>query len=60
MTMHEMVFGTVADLKEHGKMMKKHPGMEHDEPYMTHASPGKKQEMIWQFIQTGDFNYACL
>lgn len=58
--MHEMVLGTMAELKEHGEMMKKNPGMEHDEPYMTHVSPGKKQEMVWQFTKPGDFNYACL
>lgn len=58
--MHEMVLGTMAELKEHGALMKKNPGMEHDEPYMTHVSPGKKQEMIWQFTKPGDFNYACL
>jgi uncharacterized cupredoxin-like copper-binding protein len=58
--MHEMVLGTMAELKEHGELMRKNPGMEHDEPYMTHVSPGKKQEMIWQFTKPGDFNYACL
>lgn len=58
--MHEMVLGTMAELKEHGEMMKMHPGMEHDEPYMTHVAPGKKEEMVWQFTQPGEFNYACL
>ena len=58
--MHEMVIGTLTELKKHGELMKKHPGMEHDEPYMTHVSPGKKQEMVWQFTQTGEFHYACL
>src|SRR5258706_1304896 len=32
--MHEMVLGTLADLKTHADLMKKHPGMEHDEPHM--------------------------
>ena len=58
--MHEMVIGTMTELKKHGELMKKHPGMEHDEPYMTHVSPGKKQEMVWQFTQAGEFHYACL
>ncbi len=58
--MHEMVLGTIAILKEHGEMMRVHPAMEHDEPYLTHVSPGEKQEMIWQFSKPGDFNYACL
>jgi uncharacterized cupredoxin-like copper-binding protein len=58
--MHEMVIGTMEELKEHGELMKKHPGMEHDEPYMSHVSPGKKEELVWQFTKEGEFHYACL
>jgi uncharacterized cupredoxin-like copper-binding protein len=58
--MHEMVIGTMEELKAHGEMMKKHPGMEHDEPYMSHISPGKKQDLVWQFTQPGEFHFACL
>jgi uncharacterized cupredoxin-like copper-binding protein len=58
--MHEMVIGTMEELKAHGDLMKKHPGMEHDEPYMAHVRPGKKEEMIWHFTKTGEFHYACL
>lgn len=58
--MHEMVIGTKQELKEHGELMKKHPGMEHDEPYMSHVSPGKKEDLFWQFTQPGEFYYGCL
>ena len=58
--MHEMVIGTVKELKEHAELMKKHPGMEHDEPYMAHVAPGKKAEIIWQFTKAGEFNFGCL
>ena len=58
--MHEMVFGTMAELQEHAELMKKFPGMEHDEPYMAHVAPGKTEEIIWQFTKTGDFDFACL
>lgn len=58
--MHEMVLGTLDELKKHGELMKKFPGMEHDEPYMAHVMPGKSGEMGWQFTQTGEFYYACL
>lgn len=58
--MHEMVIGTMDELKAHGELMKKHPTMEHDEPYMSHVSPGKKEDLIWQFSETGEFYYACL
>jgi uncharacterized cupredoxin-like copper-binding protein len=58
--MHEMVLGTLDQLKAHGEMMKKHPGMEHDEPYMAHVQPGKREEIVWQFTKAGEFHYACL
>src|SRR5262245_53443386 len=58
--MHEMVIGTLDELKEHAALMKKFPEMEHDEPYMAHVQPGKSEEIVWNFNRTGEFNYACL
>ena len=58
--MHEMVLGTMDELKKHAELMKKHPGMEHDEPYMAHVAPGKKGEIVWQFTKAGEFFYGCL
>jgi uncharacterized cupredoxin-like copper-binding protein len=58
--MHEMVLGTMEDLKEHAALMRQHPGMEHDEPFMAHVAPGKTQTMVWQFTKPGEFRYGCL
>ena len=58
--MHEMVIGSMKELKEHAEMMKKHPGMEHDEPYMAHVGPGKSETITWQFTKTGEFHFGCL
>jgi uncharacterized cupredoxin-like copper-binding protein len=58
--MHELVLGTMAELKEHAEWMKKHPGMEHDEPYMAHVGPGESGEIVWQFTHAGEFYFACL
>ena len=58
--MHEMVLGTMDELKKHAEMMKKHPTMEHDEPHMAHVAPGKSGEMGWQFTRAGEFFYGCL
>jgi uncharacterized cupredoxin-like copper-binding protein len=58
--LHEMVLGTMDDLKKHAEMMRKHPGMEHDEPHIAHVSPGKTGEMGWQFTKAGEFYYGCL
>lgn len=58
--MHEMVLGTMQELKDHGAMMKKHPTMEHDEPHMAHVAPGKTETMVWQFTKAGEFYFGCL
>ncbi len=58
--LHEMVLGTMQAFGEHAEMMRKHPGMEHDEPYMTHVAPGKTGEIVWQFTKAGEFHYGCL
>jgi uncharacterized cupredoxin-like copper-binding protein len=58
--MHEMVIGSMKELKEHADMMKKHPTMEHDEPYMAHVAPGKTETMVWQFTKAGEFYFGCL
>lgn len=57
---HEMVLGTMAELKEHAALMKKFPNMEHDEPSMTSVEPGKTGQIAWQFNRAGEFYYACL
>ena len=57
---HEMVLGTLDELKKHAELMRKFPGMEHDEPNMVHVAPGKLGVMGWQFTQPGEFFYGCL
>jgi uncharacterized cupredoxin-like copper-binding protein len=58
--LHELVIGTRQELDEHAAMMKKHPGMEHDEPYMAHVAAGKTGQLVWNFNRAGDFEFACL
>lgn len=58
--MHEFVLGTPESLAEHAELMKKFPGMEHSEPYMTHVAPGKNGEIIWKFSKSGEFAFGCL
>lgn len=58
--MHELVLGTKKDLDAHAAMMAKFPGMEHDEPHMTHVGPGKTGEIVWTFNRPGEFDFACL
>jgi len=57
---HEMVLGTVADLKEHAALMRKFPNMEHADPNQASVEAGKTGELIWQFTKAGAFDFACL
>lgn len=57
---HELVLGTMEELKAHAELMRRFPDMEHDEPYMTHVSPGKTTSIVWQFTNPGAFYYGCL
>lgn len=58
--LHEIVIGTKPELDAHAEMMAKHPGMEHDEPYMAHVGAGNKSDIVWQFNRPGQFDFACL
>lgn len=58
--LHEIVLGTPEELKKHAEQMKNNPGMEHEEAYMAHVKPGQSGEIVWQFTQAGEFQFACL
>ena len=58
--MHELVIGTGDELNKHAELMRKYPGMEHDEPYMAHVKPGGKERITWRFTKPGTFMYGCL
>lgn len=57
---HEMVLGSISELKEHAALMQKFPEMEHADPNMMSVEPGKTGELIWQFTKAGTFDFACL
>jgi uncharacterized cupredoxin-like copper-binding protein len=57
---HEMIIGSMAELKEHAEMMRTMPGMEHAEPNQVTLEPGKSGELIWRFTKAGTFDFACL
>jgi len=57
---HEMVLGSMAELKQHAEMMRNMPGMEHADPNMLTLEPGKTGELIWRFTRAGAFDFGCL
>jgi uncharacterized cupredoxin-like copper-binding protein len=58
--LHEIVLGTPQALGAHAELMKKYPGMEHDEAHMAHVPAGRQGEIVWTFNRVGEFAFACL
>jgi uncharacterized cupredoxin-like copper-binding protein len=57
---HEMVLGTIKDLKAHAALMRRFPDMEHAEPNQASVEPGKTGVLVWQFTKPGTVEFACL
>ncbi len=57
---HEMVLGTLAELKRHAALMRKFPQMEHDDPNAVSVEPGQTGYLVWRFTRSGNFDFACL
>jgi uncharacterized cupredoxin-like copper-binding protein len=58
---HEMVLGTMDDLKKHAAMMKKNEERDHDDASnIAHVEPGGTGRIVWQFTKAGEFYYGCL
>lgn len=57
---HEMVIGSVEELKEHAAMMRTNPAMQHADANMISLAPGEGGELIWEFDKPGRFDFACL
>ena len=58
--LHELVLGTAQGHEQHRQEMQQNPGMAHDEPQMVHVQPGETGEVVWQFTEAGEFQFACL
>lgn len=58
--LHEMVLGTMDELKSHGKAMSQQPELAHDDPSSARVEPGQQGDIVWQFTKAGDFHFACL
>jgi uncharacterized cupredoxin-like copper-binding protein len=57
---HEMVIGTMDDLKKHAAHMKKNSEMHEHGANAAHAAPGAKAGIVWEFTRRGEFYFACL
>jgi uncharacterized cupredoxin-like copper-binding protein len=57
---HEMVIGTMDDLKKNAELMKGGFEMPHDGANVAHVAPGATGRIVWQFTRAGEFYYGCL
>jgi len=57
---HELVLGSIAELKEHAEMMRRYPEMVHADPNQVAVEPGQSGELVWQFTRAGKVDFACL
>lgn len=56
---HEMMIDTLEHLKEHAKMMRSSPGMQHSDPNQITLYPGEQKDLVWQFTEAGVVHFAC-
>ena len=57
---HEFLLASTRDNLKHAEMMRKHPGMAHDEPNGLRLARKQSGEIVWKFSKTGTFEYSCL
>jgi uncharacterized cupredoxin-like copper-binding protein len=57
---HEFMLATTAENLKHAEVMKKDPGMQHDDPNGVTLAPKKTAEILWKFSKAGTFEYSCL
>lgn len=56
---HEIMIGTMEELKEHAKTMRKNPDWVHVDSNQVTVEAGKTGELIWQFTEAGTIPFAC-
>ncbi len=56
---HEMLIGTMKELKKAAKMRRNRPDENPVEAGMVRLQPGKQAKIIWTFDQPGEIDFAC-
>ena len=57
---HEIVIGTLDELKKRAARMKENAATQTADAYSAHVAPGTSARIVWQFTKPGEFYYACL
>lgn len=56
---HEFSIGNAAEQVSHAAMMKKMPGMVHEDGNTITVKPGETKELLWQFTGNDEVVFAC-
>jgi len=56
---HELLIGTMDDLRKAAKMRRNHPDEIPTDPGMIRLQPGEQGEIIWTFDQGGEIDFVC-
>lgn len=56
---HEMLMGSMADLKKAANMRRMFPEKDYSEAHLVQLEPGEQKEFIWQFASAGIIDFAC-
>ncbi|WMS45273.1 cupredoxin family protein (plasmid) [Acuticoccus sp. MNP-M23] len=57
---HEFVMDASPEIAEHKDLMQRFPEMIHEDPNAVRLEPGAAGEIVWNFTNTGSFEFACL
>jgi uncharacterized cupredoxin-like copper-binding protein len=57
---HEFILDSKDKILEHKAVMEKFPEMEHDDANAIRLKPGASGQIVWKFVNDGDFEIACL
>jgi uncharacterized cupredoxin-like copper-binding protein len=56
---HEMLMGSMTELKKVAKMRYMYPEKDRSEAHLLQLEPGEQKEFVWQFTSAGTVDFAC-
>lgn len=56
---HEMLIGSMVELKKFAKLRRQYPEMNHTDAHLLQLKPGEQKELVWQFVNAGIVDFAC-
>ncbi|KZX97866.1 MULTISPECIES: cupredoxin domain-containing protein [unclassified Sulfitobacter] len=57
---HEFFLGSFDEIAKHQQWMREHPDMQHDSANLVSIPSGQNAELIWEFSDVTNLEFACL